>query len=99
MEVIPLGVASPRTYECFVCKRNGIDGIQVYLDGKDAEGRTRYLNENRSMHIHQHAGTVGVQPMIAQQGSEEQVVSLLKMINAKLDLLINKTSDSSAIDE
>ena len=46
MEVILSGMASPRTYECFVCKRNGIDNDQVYLDGKDGEGRTKYLNED-----------------------------------------------------
>jgi hypothetical protein len=32
--------------------RNGIYGVQVYVDGKDAEGRDKYLNEDMTTHSH-----------------------------------------------
>jgi hypothetical protein len=44
-------MASRKTYICFVCQKSGHE-VQVYLDGKDAEGRTKYLNEDGTKHIH-----------------------------------------------
>jgi hypothetical protein len=29
---------SAQTFECFVCKKNGVPGVQIYLKGKDAKG-------------------------------------------------------------
>jgi hypothetical protein len=94
MEVILLGMASPRTYECFVCKRNGIDGVQLYLNGKDAEGRTKYLNEEMTIHFHQGSGAAPSPtqlPANSKQVSKEEIVPLLRIINTKLDRLLSKT--------
>lgn len=93
-----LGMASPRTYECFVCKRQGVDGVQVYLDGKDAEGRTKYLNEDMTTHAHQGSGAAAAattqQPMTNKQVSKGEIVPLLRIINAKLDRLLAETESS-----
>jgi hypothetical protein len=43
--------ASRRTYTCFVCQKAGHE-VQVYLDGKDEQGRTKYLNEYGTKHTH-----------------------------------------------
>lgn len=99
MEVVLLRMASPRTYECFVCKRNGIDGVQVYLDGKDAEGHTRYLNEDMTTHFHQGTGASPQQPMTSRQVPKEEIVLMLKIINAKLDRLLSETGNSKNDEE
>jgi hypothetical protein len=91
MEVVLLRMASPRTYECLVCKRNGIDDVLVYLNGKDTEGRTRYLNEDMSTHTHQGTSTSTQQLMTTKQPSNEQIVPLLRIINTKLDRLLTET--------
>jgi hypothetical protein len=96
-EVISLEMASPRTYECFVCKRNGIDGVQVYLDGKDAEGRTKYLNEDMTIHFHEGTSAsvaTTQQPTTSKQVFKEEIVPLLRIINAKLDRLLSETGSS-----
>jgi hypothetical protein len=85
-------MASRRTYTCFVCEKTGHQ-IQVFLDGKDEQGRTKYLNED--MTIHTHLGSS--QPMQQQQTQEQpqqgsstivttEPTSL--KINAKLDRII-----------
>jgi hypothetical protein len=94
MEVILLGMASPRTYECFVCKRNEIDGVQVYLDGRDVEGHTKYLNEDMTTHYHQGTSAKAAttqQPLASKPVSKEEILPLLRIINAKLDRLLSET--------
>jgi hypothetical protein len=44
-------MASKQTYPCFACRKAGYE-IPVYLDGKDSEGRTKYLNEDGTKHVH-----------------------------------------------
>lgn len=44
-------MASRKTYTCFVCQKAGHE-VQVFLDGKDAEGHTKYLNEDMTRHTH-----------------------------------------------
>jgi len=88
-------MTSPRAYECFVCKRQGVGGVQVYLDGKDTEGRTKYLNDDMTTHIHQ-GNTTSTQLLNApQQTSKEDVIPLLRIINAKLDRLLSRISGNS----
>jgi hypothetical protein len=45
-------MASKQTYECYVCKKNNFPGVRVHLDGKDANGKTIYKNENMTPHQH-----------------------------------------------
>lgn len=93
-------MASRKTYECFVCKRQGFDNIQVYLDGKDAEGKTKYLNEDMTVHIHQgnSAMTQATQPqpqaqaaasttIVTQVTKEDRMIAMLNGITIKLDRL------------
>jgi hypothetical protein len=44
-------MASKQTYPCFACRKAGYE-IPVYLDGKDEQGRNKYLNEDGTKHIH-----------------------------------------------
>ena len=46
-------MASKSTYECFVCKNNGFTGVQVYLAGKDDQGRSiRLESDGVTPHVH-----------------------------------------------
>ena len=45
-------MASRKTYPCFVCQKAGHDEVLVFLDGKDEQGRTKYLNEDGTRHTH-----------------------------------------------
>lgn len=44
-------MASKQTYPCFACRKAGHE-VQVFLDGKDEQGRTKYLNEDGTRHTH-----------------------------------------------
>lgn len=44
-------MASKQTYPCFACRKAGYE-IPVYLDGKDEQGHTKYLNEDGTKHVH-----------------------------------------------
>jgi hypothetical protein len=44
-------MASKQTYPCFACRKAGHE-VQVFLDGKDEQGRTKYLNEDGTKHTH-----------------------------------------------
>jgi hypothetical protein len=75
--------------------------VQVYLDGKDSEGRTKYLNEDMTTHAHQGTGpaaTTTQQLMMNKQVSKEEIVTLLRIINSKLDRLLIETSNSNRHD-
>jgi hypothetical protein len=93
-------MASRKTYECFVCKRQGFDNVQVYLDGKDAEGKTKYLNEDMTVHTHQDssATTQATQPqpqahaaasttIVTQTTKEDRMIAMLNGITIKIDRL------------
>jgi hypothetical protein len=82
-------MASRKTYTCFVCQKSG-HGVQVFLDGKDAEGKTKYLNEDMTRHTH-----LGSSPQQQQQQQQPEASTIivteptsLKIINAKLDRII-----------
>jgi hypothetical protein len=45
-------MASKQTYECYVCRRNGLENVRVYLDGKTEDGKTIYKNEDMTPHAH-----------------------------------------------
>jgi hypothetical protein len=44
-------MAGRQTYPCFACRKAGHE-VQVFLDGKDGQGRTKYLNEDGTGHTH-----------------------------------------------
>ena len=44
-------MASRKTYTCFVCQKAGHE-VHVFLDGRDSEGHTKYLNEDMTKHTH-----------------------------------------------
>jgi hypothetical protein len=96
-------MASRKTYECFVCKRQGFDNVQVYLDGKDADGKTKYLNEDMTVHTHQgsSATTQATQPQPQAQGAasttivtqaqatkEDRILNMLNGLTIKLDRVL-----------
>jgi hypothetical protein len=91
-------MASQRTYECFACKRLGFSGVLVYLDGKDDEGRTKYLNKDMTSHIHQGIPISTQQPP-SQQISKEEIIPLLRIIDAKLDRLLTDVSGNNEEDD
>jgi hypothetical protein len=45
-------MASRNSYQCFVCKKNGFADVMLFLDGKTADGKTIYKNEDMSPHVH-----------------------------------------------
>jgi hypothetical protein len=44
-------MTSKQLYPCFACRKVGHE-VQVFLDGKDEHGRTKYLNEDMTKHTH-----------------------------------------------
>ena len=45
-------MGSRKSYPCFACQKSGYEDIIVILDGKDNQGRTKYLNEDGTKHTH-----------------------------------------------
>jgi hypothetical protein len=104
-------MASKSTYECFACKKNGFAGVRVHLDGKTESGQTIYKNEDMSPHYHQQRSSTAEE--VVHQGTQQQpqsqsqqkqgsttVISegkLLKMVNAKLDRVINLLETLAAV--
>lgn len=83
-------MASRNTYPCFACRKAGYE-ILVYLDGKDEQGRTKYLNEDGSKHVHkqqqQEQQQQQQQPQRQQQDtllSTGQLMNLLATIDGKI---------------
>lgn len=82
-------MASRNTYECYVCKKNGFPETRVYLDGKDANGKTIYKNEDFSPHQHKQAKQEQqTQPQPKASTTIVTEPTSLKIINAKLDRII-----------
>jgi hypothetical protein len=94
-------MASRNTYPCYICIKNGFADVRVYLDGKTADGKTIYKNEDMSPHIHkQHApefrqrvnsNTSSMQESQPQQPAQEQQQPTelsLKLIHARIDRVV-----------
>jgi hypothetical protein len=83
-------MTSKQTYPCFACRKAGFE-VQVFLDGKDEQGRTKYLNEDGTSHFHQGSSQTQQQEQSQpQQQSKDEIMPLLKTMNAKLDRLISE---------
>lgn len=83
-------MASRWKYECYACKRLGMAGVLVYLDGKDSEGNTKYLNTDMTFHTHQSKTATDHQQAEQQQQTKGEILPLLRDINAKLDRLLTR---------
>lgn len=94
-------MASKQTYPCFVCKKNGFPDVMVYLDGRTADGKTIYKNEDmtphnpkqQQSHDHQQIETnLNSQPQAQQPKQQEQQKQptelSLKLIHARIDRVI-----------
>jgi hypothetical protein len=72
--------------------------VQVFLDGKDEQGRTKYLNEDDTKHSHFGSDNPQQQQQLRSQLPQEQLKDLSSLqsalkvnfdvINAKLDRII-----------
>lgn len=93
-------MASKQTYPCFACRKAGHE-VPVYLDGKDEQGRTKYLNEDGTKHAHKtnplekpseesvQRGITAFTMMSDLIGLVEQTQKLLVSMDSKLDRLLN----------
>jgi hypothetical protein len=81
---------SRKPYECFRCRDNGFSGVQVYLAGKDEQGKTVYVEEDGTAHQHKAKQEQQLQSQQS-QGSITVVTepTAMKIINAKLDRIIS----------
>jgi hypothetical protein len=77
---------SRKPYECFRCRDNGFPNTQVYLAGKDEQGKTVYIEEDGTAHQHKIKQEQQQSP-----GSTTLVTepTVMKIINAKLDRIIS----------
>lgn len=96
-------MATRQSYPCFSCRKAGHE-VQVLLDGKDSEGRTKYLNTDGTKHTHVDVNQVSavssanVQknvPLSQQEEHQQSSTTVvteptsIKIINAKLDRIIS----------
>jgi hypothetical protein len=92
-------MASKQTYECYVCKRNGVTDVRVCLDGKTDDGKTIYKNPDMSAHIHKQ----GQQPpqsqqqasttIVTQSTKEDRILNLLADLTIKMNRVIKLLED------
>ena len=68
-----------------------MDGVLVYLDGKDSEGDNKYLNTDMTFHTHQNKAATNHQ-QAEQEQTKGEIMPLLRDINAKLDRLLTRFS-------
>lgn len=68
-----------------------MNGVLVYLDGKDSEGNTKYLNTDMTFHTHQSKAATDHRQG-EQQQTKDEIIPLLRIINAKLDRLLTTVS-------
>jgi hypothetical protein len=81
-------MASRKSYPCFACRDSGFDNVMVLLDGKDSEGKTKYLNEDGTRHTHkvqqQSSSTNIEQP---EQSSVDKGISAFSMMTDLIRLV------------
>ena len=84
-------MASRKTYTCFVCQKAGHE-VQVFLDGKDEQGHTKYLNEDMAKHTHLGTSSSNLQQPPQQQASTTVVTQSTKEdlsdVNVKMNHVI-----------
>jgi hypothetical protein len=70
---------SRKPYECFRCRDNGFPNTQVYLAGKDEQGKTVYVEDDGT--THQHKMKHEQQPKQQQLQEKEQTSSSLYQVS------------------
>jgi hypothetical protein len=91
-----LDLASRRSYPCFGCQKSGYEDVMVLLDGKDDQGRTKYLNEDGTKHTHLGSSSQQAQPqqqqasttIVTQSTKEDRILNLLGDLNIKMNRVI-----------
>jgi hypothetical protein len=90
-------MASKQTYPCFQCRKAGHE-VMVFLDGKDEQGRTKYLNEDGARHTH--VGSSHSSQQQRQQRQQQQVqptiadiLVQIKLLSQKVDKLLEASND------
>lgn len=91
-------MASRKTYTCFVCQKAGHD-VQVFLDGKDEVGHTKYLNEDMTRHTHLGSSQQQQQqppqdnPGSKANPSERMIIAMLEGLTNKMDYVLKLLND------
>jgi hypothetical protein len=95
-------MASRKTYTCFVCQKAGHE-VQVFLDGKDEQGHTKYLNEDMTKHTHLGSSSNLQQPpqsqqqasttIVTQSTKEDRILNLLGDLTIKINRVIKLLED------
>ena len=94
-------MASHKTYTCFVCQKAGHE-VQVFLDGKDEQGHTKYLNEDMTKHIHLGSSSnTQTQPqqqasttIVTQSTKEDRILNLLGDLTIKMNHVIKMLEEN-----
>lgn len=89
-------MASKQTYPCFACRKAGHE-VQVFLDGKEEQGRTKYLNEDGTRHTHLGSSSQQQQQQQPQQHTQRplkqpqdvDLVLEVKLLHQKLDKVLS----------
>ena len=79
---------SRKPYECFKCRDKGYSNTMVYLAGKDESGKTVYVEEDGTPHLHK-TNKQGSSTVVTNTTTPTMEPTLLKIINAKLDRIIS----------
>jgi hypothetical protein len=88
-------MASRRTYECFQCRDKGFPNVQVFLDGKDDQGKTKYLeSDGQTRHIHQGSSAPtqlqqqAATTVVTATTKEDRMMNILNGLTIKVDRLL-----------
>ena len=87
------GTISKKTFECFVCQKQGFPNERVYLAGKDENGKTIYISEDgvtRHQHKFKESGYNSLPKQEQTDTTADTIISLLKNIDQKLDVLVKE---------
>jgi hypothetical protein len=88
-------MASKQLYPCFACRKAGHE-VQVFLDGKDEQGRTKYLNEDGTTHTHLGSSNSTSQPSVTvcrEKERDDPVMKMLNDLNIKMNQVIRMLED------
>jgi hypothetical protein len=82
---------SRRTYDCYVCEKQGFPNVWVHLAGKTADGKTIYL-EADGVTAHRHkfkeSGRNNSSEQAQTDTTADTIISLLREIDGKLNRLL-----------
>lgn len=85
------GSISKKTFECFVCQKQGFPNERVYLAGKDENGKTIYISEDgitRHQHKFKESRYNSLPKQAQNDTTKDEIIQLLKDIDSKLNRLL-----------